>query len=384
MRVLIVHNQLWAHYKSRLFSDIDRVFSRNETKSELLVAQIGLYEASRTVMQSDETIQYDYPYQLLFHKSLDQISLPDRRKALFRVFKEFRPDVLNITGWGDMAQVQLMFYAKMKGVKVVISSESSSQDHQRSAWKEAFKSFIVTKANAFFCFGKTSVAYLESLGVKTEKITVRNAAVIDQDVIRGNFENSKREQGTASTSRRFVYVGRLAPEKNLQILLKAFAEIQKSGIAVNNWELLFVGDGPLRSDLEKLAAALRLGEKVVFAGGFPWYEVPAWLAKSDVLVLPSKSEPWGLVVNEAMVCGMPVIISNKCGCAPDLVKEALNGFTFDPEKQAELEKAMLYFIQNPDSIQSMGAASREIIKPFSSEEVAAEMVNTFKKLSKAK
>ncbi|WP_031527260.1 glycosyltransferase family 4 protein [Dyadobacter crusticola] len=387
MRVLVVHNQLWAHYKSKLFSDLHKVFKKQEPGSQFLVAQIGLYEASRAVMQNDEKISYEYPYQLLFNKSLDQITMAERRAALFQVFREFKPDVLNITGWGDIAQVQLMFYAKWKGVKVVISSESSSQDHVRSSWKEAFKSFIIKRGNAFFCFGKTSADYLESLGVKPEQIPVRNAAVVDDQVIMENYRKAKSALKNADTSqkltRRFVYVGRLAPEKNLEMLIRAFAEIQKPEIAVSMWELLLVGDGPARGALETLAQKLGVDEKVIFAGGFPWYEVPGWLAQSDVLILPSKSEPWGLVVNEAMVCGMPVIVSNKCGCAPDLVGNAGNGFTFNPENQKELETAMLFFVRNPGKIAEMGAVSLEKIKPFSSEKVAEEMVKTYKILAEA-
>ncbi|KQS26892.1 glycosyltransferase [Dyadobacter sp. Leaf189] len=387
MRVLIVHNQLWAHYKSKLFSDIFKVFKKQEPGSQFLVAQIGLYEASRAVMQNDEKVTYDYPYQLLFNKSLDQITKAERRAALFQVFKEFKPDVLNVTGWGDMAQVELMFYAKWKGVKVVISSESSAQDHARSSWKEAFKSFIINRGNAFFCFGKTSADYLENLGINPGKIPVRNAAVVDDQIIRENYVQAKTELKNANTARnelrRFVYVGRLAPEKNLEMLVQAFAEIQKAGNAVSIWELLLVGDGPARSSLEILTKKLGVEAQVTFAGGFPWYEVPRWLAQSDVLVLPSKSEPWGLVVNEAMVCGMPVIVSNKCGCAPDLVSNAENGFTFDPTAQTELEQAMLFFVKNPEKIAAMGAVSLEKIKPFSSGKVAEEMVKTYKILAKA-
>ncbi|MCE7059961.1 glycosyltransferase family 4 protein [Dyadobacter sp. CY343] len=387
MRVLVVHNQLWAHYKSRLFSDISQVFRRSYPESQFLVAQIALYEASRSVMQNDNAVVYEYPYQVLFERSLDSTTTSERRKALFKVFNEFKPDVLNITGWGDMAQVQLMFYARFKGVKVVISSESSSLDHSRSSWKETLKSFIVTRANAFFCFGKTSADYLESLGVNSKDITVRKAAVVDEEVIRRNFENAEKRRAaeqTGNTARKFVYVGRLAPEKNLEMLIRAFSNVHKNANPETaNWQLLFVGDGPERQRLALLLEELKISNQVIFAGGFPWYEVPNWLAQSDVLVLPSKSEPWGLVVNEAMVCGMPVIVSDKCGCVADLVENNTNGFVFNPEKQEELEKALLFFINNPEKIKTMGAASLAKIKPFSSETVAAQMVETYKKLAKA-
>lgn len=383
MRVLIVHNQLWAHYKSKLFSEIHRAMQATNPKDELLVAQIALYEASRKAMQADDPIVYDYPYQVLFERSLDQVSFSERRTALFKVFREYRPDVLNITGYFDWAQVLLMFYARRKGVKVVLSSESSSADHNRVGWKEMLKSWIVGKADAIFCFGKTSAEYMESLGVAPDKIKVRNAAVIDEQLIRSRYETARKPfagEALSERTRQFVYVGRLAPEKNLDTLIKAFTRVSTAtGL---NWKLLFVGDGQERSALEKLCAEAGVVEKVTFVGGFPWYEVPGWLAQSDVLVLPSHSEPWGLVVNEAMVCGMPVIVSQTCGCAADLVKDGVNGFTFDHTRQADLEKHLRFFIENTGQIEKMGQESLKLIAPFSAGPVAAQMADTFRALSK--
>ena len=383
MRVLIVHNQLWAHYKSKLFSEIDKAIKLSDPANELLVAQIALYEASRKVMQNDDSIIYDYPYKVLFERSLDQVNFRERRKALFRIFNEYRPDVLNITGYFDWAQVLLMFHARRKGVKVVISSESSSADHNRSAWKEWVKKVIVGRASAFFCFGETSARYLESLGVAKNAIKVRNAAVIDEQVVRNRYDEAKRElaahEGANAVSRKFVYVGRLASEKNLTTLIQAFGHVIKQ--TGSDWKLLLVGDGPERDSLEKLAAESGIAGRVIFAGGFPWYRVPGWLAQSDVLVLPSKSEPWGLVVNEAMVCGMPVIVSQTCGCAGDLVRSGFNGFTFDHSRQAELEKHLSFFIRNPDRIAGMGQESLKLIAPFASGPVATQMAAAYRDLA---
>ena len=379
MRVLIVHNQLWAHYKSKLFSEINRAIKRSNPEDELLVAQIALYEESRKVMQNDDTIIYDYPYKVLFERSLDQISFGERREALFRIFNEYRPDVLNITGYFDWAQVLLMFYARSKGVKVVISSESSSADHNRSGWKESIKKVIVNRANAFFCFGKTSAEYMESLGATKNAIKVRNAAVIDEQVIRQRYDEARKEPAANPASRKFVYVGRLAPEKNLNTLLLAFANTVKA--TGSDWKLLLVGDGPERSNLEKLAGDAGIADQLIFAGAFPWYQVPDWLAQSDVLVLPSKSEPWGLVVNEAMVCGMPVIVSETCGCAADLVRDGMNGFTFDHARQTDLEKHLTFFIENPGRIDGMGQESLKLIAPFASGPVAEQMAATYRDLA---
>lgn len=375
MRILIIHNQLWAHYKSKLFSEIYKAIKQDYPKSVLKVAQISPYEKSRKGMVYNEGYTYEYPYQLLFDACLEEIPFTSRLKALFRQFHEFKPTVLNITGYFDWAQVLLMFYAKLRGVRVVLSSESSSDDHNRHFLKEQLKKFIVNRADSYFCFGTTSANYLESLGVNKRKITVKNAAVIDDEIIRYKYVQAteiKNDNGIT-----FIYVGRLSKEKNLNLLIKAF--INSVNTFDTNLNLKIVGTGPQKKELESIASEY---PQISFEGSKPWYEIPNYLAKSDVLILPSKSEPWGLVVNEAMICGMPVIVSTKCGCVVDLVKNKINGFTFEPTNQKELEDAMSYFIKEPTAIRKMGQASVEIIKPFSVVKVARAMVNQYHLLSK--
>ena len=383
MRVLIVHNQLWAHYKSKLFSEIHRALREKYPEANLLVAQIALYEASRKgMMKSQQDIAYQYPYQVLFEKSLDEVPFVARLKALLQTYKAFRPTVLNITGYFDWAQVLLMLYARWQGVKVVLSSESSGADHERSGLKETLKSWIVNQAHAYFCFGQSSAQYLQALGVPKAKIAVSHAAVVDEATIYQKYLEAKAplESGPEVPTRRFIYVGRLAPEKNLVTLLEAFQNSQAVLAPEAAWELLLVGEGPSRPELEGYVQSRAIAH-VRFVGGCAWYEVPAWLAQSSVLVLPSISEPWGLVVNEAMVCGLPVIVSERCGCAPDLVEVGTNGFLFNPHNTDELAQALGYFINNPDRLPAMGAESQRIVAAFSSQRVARQMVACYHTLA---
>jgi glycosyltransferase involved in cell wall biosynthesis len=375
MRILLIHNQLWAHYKSKLFSEIHLALQEKYPESEFKVIHIALHESSRREMKDDDTyFPYKYPYEVLFQRSLDQVKFFERYIALLRAFHEFRPTILNVTGYFDWAQIFLMTYARMRGVKVVLSSESSAMDHDRSVLKEMIKRWILSRAHVFFCFGKSTSNYLLKLGVKRPQIRVRHAAVVDEQIIRKNFDIAR--QGLKRDKFCFVYVGRLAPEKNLEMLVSAFMNVNQRTTEAN-WELLLVGEGPSRSSLQTLASN---DPHIRFAGGHPWYKVPEWLAQADVLVLPSKSEPWGLVVNEAMVCGMPVIVSSKCGCVKDIVKNGVNGYTFSPKSQQDLENHLSFFIRNTQEVQRMGTESERIIAPYAATEVAHEMVNCYKSL----
>lgn len=373
MRILVVHNQLWAHYKSKLFEEIYTSLSEKAPDASFRVIQIGLYESGRRSMQPPDAGMYHYPYQVLFEKSLDEIRFPDRVKALFRAYSGFKPTILNITGYYDWAQILLMCYARICGVKVVLSSESSAYDHTRNPLKERIKRWIVGRAHAFFSFGTTSAEYLETLGVPGERITVRNAAVIDDTRVREQYLLAK--EAVESPRPAFIFVGRLSPEKNLPVLLEAYAEARKLHPAP--WDLIVVGDGPVKAEIEEYLVKEK-ADGITLTGGVSWLKVPEWLAKARVLVLPSYSEPWGLVVNEALVCGLPVIVSEKCGCAPDLVRNGENGYTFDPGDTAELTRHLLHFMNtSPDEMKSYSRAGQAIVSRFAADKVAGEMVNTF-------
>ena len=149
MRVLIVHNQLWAHYKSKLFSELHRLGPQYEI--QIHVVQIALSEKSRANMGDAEAFRYDYDYEVLFNTSLDQVALWPRTKALLKKIRSYRPDILNLTGWYDPAQWVLLFYAKLIGIKVIISNESNVRDHMY-AWepKSDLSSFCLDGLTLFF------------------------------------------------------------------------------------------------------------------------------------------------------------------------------------------------------------------------------------------
>ncbi len=115
----------------------------------------------------------------------------------------------------------------------------------------------------------------------------------------------------------------------------------------------------------------------VFIPGFKQKdEIPKFFAVSDVLILPSISEPWGLVVNEAMAAGLPVLVSRKCGCYPDIVKDNENGFSFDPFDKNELFGFMKEIVNGKIDLKKMGESSLKIIKDYTPERAAEIVVKT--------
>ena len=385
MKILIVHNILWAHYKATVFSELHRLASAFGCTVHVL--QIAQSEQSRALLGKPDQLPDQYSYELLFDTYIEQVSTSAKSRALVSRMRAYGPDVLLLTGYYDPAQLILMAIAKLSGIKVIIQTESTPVDLVRSGPREWLKRRIIAQANGFFCFGTPQAQYLMQLGARPEQILVKNNAVVDNAKLRQVYEQAfpmrfanQRELGLKPAN--FVYVGRLAPEKNLTVLLDAFHQARQQAAESTDWGLLLLGDGDQKTVLQTQIERLHLQEFVKILPNQPWYRVPETLALADVLVLPSLSEPWGLVVNEAMACGMPVVVSDRCGCATDLVKNGQNGYVFDPLRPDELVKSLLNFMDGQADPKAMGRISAEIIAGFTPETVAREMLAGFVKVTR--
>ena len=131
-------------------------------------------------------------------------------------------------------------------------------------------------------------------------------------------------------------------------MISAYAEyFQKSQPGGNAaWDLVLLGDGPLRETLNAQISTLNLHKHVHLPGFKSYDKLPVYYALANAFVHASTSEQWGLVVNEAVASGLPVIVSNRCGCAPELVNG--NGFTFNPTNEHELTTRLLEMVSLSD------------------------------------
>ena len=386
MRILIVHNLLWAHYKSSVFQALQTIVNQ-QSDVTVRVLQIARNERSRASLDTtaDAALPtYEYEFDLLFDRYIEEIGLRERTMALLRRAKAYRPDVINLTGYYDPAQLILLLWAKRKGIRVVMQNESTAADQVRGGWKEQFKRWIFRQCDGFFCFGTQSADYLIQLGVPPAKILLRKNAV-DNTALRAVYEQTlpnraAEQQAMQLRPNNFVFVGRLIEAKNLPILVTCFAEALKRSAKSADWGLILLGDGTERDALNRQIINLDLVEQVKMLPGRPWFRVPEILALSNVLVLPSRSEPWGLVVNEAMACGLPVLVSNRCGCVPDLVHDGQNGFVFDPDQPDQLTQRLIQFMDGAVDVAQMGRLAEQFIAPYAPEAVAQEMLAGFRKL----
>ncbi len=292
----------------------------------------------------------------LFDNGSDSRSFkrPLLRKKMANALREVDPAVVMIPGWATPASLIALEWCVRNQRPAVVMSESNAFDVKRYALRELIKRIVVSLFSAGLAGGQLQREYLMTLGLPRNRVFT-GYDVVDNEYfatnavhVRENKAAFRRELNLPE--KYFLASARFVPRKNLSTLIRAYSRYRQ--LAGNRddgqrttengpWDLVLLGDGPLKADLCRLIFDLRLHRHVHLPGFVQYRELPAYYALADVFVHASTTEQWGLVVNEAMATGLPVIVSKQCGCVPDLVAEGKNGFTFDPGSVKNLGKLMV-------------------------------------------
>jgi glycosyltransferase involved in cell wall biosynthesis len=338
----------------------------------------------------------------LFQEATDRYPGRDeRRRAFWSALDQVKPDIVAVNGWNNFGSLAAANCCVRRGTPLVVMSESARRDEPRTWWKEIIKRRIVDLYCAALVGGQRHVEYLVELGMPRERIFT-GYDVVDNHYFRQKAEEVRSQRSSASANQPprkatagreatadrevrqkyalpenyFLASARFIKKKNLPRLIQAYAEYRKRSEAgdqksdVSNseacWDLVLLGDGLLKSDLSRLISDLGLRAHVHLPGFKPYDELPVYYALAKAFVHASTTEQWGLVVNEAIASGLPVIVSNRCGCAPELVNG--NGFTFDPTNEHELTARLLEMASLSDEERNhLGENSYRIAANFAPE-----------------
>jgi 1,2-diacylglycerol 3-alpha-glucosyltransferase len=311
------------------------------------------------------------PYEHCSRSELDH--------KIVAVLGKLKPRALAVAGYSERPIRRAASWARRNRCSVVMFSESTSWDHPRRWWLESMKRLWLRRhIDAAMIGGRPHRAYVAELGLDERRIWDRYDVVDNDffargaDMLRTGAADGRREEAGLPKGY-FLYVGRFAPEKNLSNLLRAYARYRQDH--PDGWSLVMVGDGPEREKLVQTARGLQLGD-VTWPGFKQFDELPLYYAFAGCFILPSMLEPWGLVVNEAMASGLPVLVSHKCGCATDLVVSGRNGFTFDPKDIDEIARLMNEMANLPAGHRTaMGCASRMIISRWTPTDWASQLAS---------
>jgi glycosyltransferase involved in cell wall biosynthesis len=286
-----------------------------------------------------------------------------------------QPSVVLCGGYSYVAAWQAAFWAKQHGVPLMLWSESTALDlRNRHRAVEFIKRAFGRRCHAFVAAGKASREYLLELGAPGGSIFIAPDAV-DVRFFAAAAEQARQQAHELRVRnnlppRYFLSVGRLVKEKGVFELLDAYAKLEAS--VRSRIGLVFVGDGVARHELAGRAAGIQPG-MVTFCGWVHREQIPEIYALAEALVFPTYHDPWGLVVNEAMACSLPIIGSQVAGCVPDLLQDGWNGFVVRPREVEGLVRAMQVLFDDPESARQMGGMSFQRIQEYTPEACAAGM-----------
>lgn len=314
----------------------------------------------------------------LVNTPLERTPLTKLVRELYGVLNALRPQALVISGYGRPSMLAAARWAQMHGSASIMMSDTTDVDRRRVWWKEWIKHLLISRYyDAGFVGGTASRRYLCELGMPQDHIWERQLVVDNAyfaETSKGVLEKADElRKSSGLPERYFLYVGRFAPQKNLVRLLQAYRRYKDSD--PDGWKLVLVGDGPQREELLEVAHDLELTD-VIWPGFKQINELPLYYALASGFIIPSVSEPWGLVVNEAMACGLSVLASSRCGCVPDVLEEHTNGYTFGPFSVEEISASMSKLAQLKESERfAMGEASRNIVSGYTPEARAESLAD---------
>jgi 1,2-diacylglycerol 3-alpha-glucosyltransferase len=283
-----------------------------------------------------------------------------------RALKSAAPDVLLCGGYNYLASWQALTWARTQRTPFLLWSESNSQDFRSGhSLVEFVKDEFIRRCAGFVVPGQSARQYLHSREVKAGCIfTAPNA--VDNDLFAAAAADARRHDAEFRAqfdlpNRYILFVGRLVEEKGIFDLLSAYAKLDPQ--FRHSVGLVFVGDGVSRAQLQKRAESISPGV-VKFSGFMQREQLGGYYALAEMMILPTYTDPWGLVVNEAMACGLPVIVSRAAGCAADLVKDQWNGLLIPPRDIQALTMAIERLLVDRCECARMGANSLKHISNY--------------------
>jgi 1,2-diacylglycerol 3-alpha-glucosyltransferase len=359
--VAIIHNYQ-IHYQELLFWEL---------KKQGLSFEV-IFTASNSAERRDPPLQdlNGYASRVGFDGPYEAAPQCSTIRYVWSSLSAVAPRIVIIGGYCDVAAWTAWVWAEVHRVPRLLWAESNYFDHRRTFWKERLKMLFVNRCRGAHVYGASNREYLVKLGMPSTAIESKRAVLNTR-----LFRPSDTPAAGGVRPLKLLYVGRFAPEKNLEFLLRAFADVthRREGQEV---VLELVGFGPSEPDLRRLAVDLGVETQVRFLGFMKQGQLPALYHSADIFILPSIREPWGLVVLEAMASGLPVLVSNRCGCVQDLVNQE-TGWTFDPFDLSALIRLLGHVAKvGKSSLLAMGQSATTIASCYAVESCARSVIGT--------
>lgn len=306
--------------------------------------------------------------------------------SIAKLIKRENYDAVLINGWHYKSAWQAMRACWKSKTPVMVRSDSHLHSARRLTTrvaKKAIYNWFIPRIDACLPVGTWSYEYFTHYGARDENIFVVPHTIDDErfrreaEQLRLQRTELRKEFGLATDSTVFLFVGKFLDRKRPRVFADAVAQAAKICPTV---EGLMTGDGPLKASCEEFVN-VHLAP-VRFSGFLNQSEITRAYVAADALILPSDArETWGLVVNEAMTCGLPCLVSDQVGCGPDLIVNDETGNVFQSESTSYLVDLILRYARNPNLLVNMGQQAKEKISNYSMDRVVSSTMTAIESVS---
>jgi glycosyltransferase involved in cell wall biosynthesis len=287
--------------------------------------------------------------------SYGDIPIRDLIRATRSALDSLEPDVVVTTGFHLAESQAALQWALQRRRRTVLMTDTRREDRKRSSAMERLKSLLVPAFDCALAASSSSIDYLEALGMS------RDRCYRPYDVVDNRHFGALSGPHQQPTERVLLAGSRMVARKNLAAVIRAFGSYRTA--VPRGRRLVVFGDGPERRALEDLATRVAPGE-VEFVGFRQYEELPSLYASAALFLHVPHTDPWGLVVNEAMAAGVPAIVSRQAG-ASELVRNGVNGWVCDQGDDDEILELLMRVGDDDEVLRSAGSAAQDTVERFS-------------------
>jgi glycosyltransferase involved in cell wall biosynthesis len=302
---------------------------------------------------------------------------------VFRALAGSKPEAVVVSGWSTFASQAAAAWCRRHRVPYVLLVESNERE-ARPGWRRAVKGAVVPPivrgAAEVLVVGRLARESMLARGVPPQRISLFADTIdvaqfgAEAERLRAHRDDLRADAGLAPDDVAVLSIARLAPEKGLDTLVRAVAWAADPRLV-----LVLAGSGAERERL--VALAEELGVRLVFLPDIPWERIVERFAIADVFALLSRHEPWGVVVNEAAACGLPLVVSDRVGAAFDLVDDGHNGWIVAADDPAAAGAAIRTLAGDPGHRRAAGAASRELMREWDYEPSIENLIRVARRVA---
>ncbi len=312
---LIIVTHIPAFYKVNLY---------NELAKKLNILVIFIAKSTNEVRANDFLIleKSKFKYKVLYDGDIEDRNITSNIYNLKKILSKCQYKKILIGGW-NLKEFWYLVFTNHHSINCLVL-ESTINESKTDLIRRIIKKVFLSRISIVFASGRLHRELLNKLGYTGKVMITKGVGIINKP----NLSNIKREY-----KKKFIYVGRLSKEKNVELLVDLFNDLKE-------YSLTIIGIGPLESSLKSKAR-----ENIIFKGQINNQELKQHFDESNILMLTSVSETWGLVVEEALYFGMPVIVSNNCGVC-EIVNEGVNGYIVDIKNIKNIKDTILNLDDN--------------------------------------